>query len=395
MRTNCFRVLPVLALASAAFFSTPASGQGGPNDSVWIQLFDKTNTSLATDWDIKITGSALNVDPRNTFRWAVVGSDTVLEVSYSNYTGSFSYGHAGYKHRPFSYYLLRGDYQVWGSQVAGNPGSWAVQNNGFMLHSQSVASMTTNQDFPISIEAQLLGPGNNSAGGGSASASTMNLCTPGTAFYNNPTGGGVNTNHCTPSRQGLPRAALNTGWQKVSALILGDSLHQYYAGSNGTDSVLRYYRPVYYAGSVANPPAGTPSNGTPLTGGYITIQSESHPYRFRKIEVLNLSGCMTPTDANYKTYFVHNDTAACGQPAGIRSPREVRYAAPMTVIGNAIHIGGTGRVTVEAYDMRGAQVGRHTAQAPFQWSPTVKNSGVHAIRVITPAGVYTQKATLF
>ena len=35
---------------------------------------------------------------------------------------------------------------------------WAVRNNGLMLHSQDPKTMTLNQDFPISLEAQLLVP---------------------------------------------------------------------------------------------------------------------------------------------------------------------------------------------------------------------------------------------
>ena len=35
--------------------------------------------------------------------------------------------------------------------------SWAVRNNGFMLHSQDPATMVLDQDFPISIEVQFLG----------------------------------------------------------------------------------------------------------------------------------------------------------------------------------------------------------------------------------------------
>jgi hypothetical protein len=224
----------------------------------------------------------------------------------------------------------------------------------------------------------------------------MNLCTPGTAFYTTPTGGSVNTTHCIPSRQGLPRAA-TLSWQKVSALVLGDSLHRFFTGSGGTDSALTYYRPVYWAGSIVNPPTGVPANGTRLTGGYITIQGESAPYRFRRIDVLNLEGCMTPGDLNHKSYLIKHDSTACAGATGIRgtSPQEARQAAPLTFVGNSIRLGGVDKVKLELYDMSGARVGGVTAQAPFQWSPAVKASGVHVIRAITPKGTYTEKATLF
>ena len=387
-----------MALAAAtAFLATAAFA--GPNDSVWTQLFNPKDTSLSTNWDIKIRGEALNVDSRHTFRRVIVGSDTVIEVNYDQYTSSWGgdggpFGHMAYKLRPFSFYLLRGDYQVWGTQASGGP-SWAVQNNGFMLHSQSMTTMTLNQDFPVCLEAQLLGPGNNTSGG-ATSASTMNLCTPGTGFSTTPTGA-TNASHCIPAKP-TTRAALNTGWQKVSALILGDSMHTFYAGPNGTDSVLRYYKPVYLSGNINSAPASSvvPTSGR-LTGGYITIQSETHPFRFRKIEVLNLEGCMRPTtDANYKSYLIKHDSTACAGVSGIRgtSPMDARYAAPMSFIGNGVKVGGTGMVTLQVFDVRGTLVDRHTAQAPFQWTPAVKQSGMHVIRAITPKGTYTEKATL-
>jgi hypothetical protein len=391
--SNPIKILSTLLLLSIGTISV----QAGPNDSVWIQLFNRADTNISNDWDVKITGSELNVDPRRTFRWAVVDQDTVLEVNYSEYT-SFggSFGHAGYKHRPFSYYLLRVEYMVWGSQVSNGP-NWALQNNGLMLHSQSMASMTQNQDFPISMEAQLLGPGNNSSGGsfqGRGTAGTMNLCTPGTGFYLAPTGGNARTEHCIPADTNQ-RAAVGA-WQTVSALILGDSVHHYYAGPQGNQLVMTYYRPVYLAGGVSNPPSGVPSNNTPLTEGYVVIQSESHPFRFRTIELLNLEGCMTENDVNYKSYFLKHDEEACGGVSGIRghSPAAARNAAPMRIINNTIHLGGSDRVTLEVFDMRGNRIGTHTAQAPFQWAAPATGKGLHVIRAITPAGVYSEKMTL-
>ena len=52
-------------------------------------------------------------------------------------------------------------------------------------------------------------------------------------------------------------------------------------------------------------------DGKPLSEGYIAIQGESAPTEFRKIELLNLSGCMQPTASNYKSYYVHRDDSKC------------------------------------------------------------------------------------
>jgi len=52
-------------------------------------------------------------------------------------------------------------------------------------------------------------------------------------------------------------------------------------------------------------------DGTPLGEGYISLQGESHPTEFRKIEILNLSGCMDPKASNFKSYYVHAENTQC------------------------------------------------------------------------------------
>ena len=53
------------------------------------------------------------------------------------------------------------------------------------------------------------------------------------------------------------------------------------------------------------------SGGTPLTGGFIAIQSETAPTDFRKIEIVNLEGCADPKAKNYRPYIVKADQAMC------------------------------------------------------------------------------------
>ena len=45
-------------------------------------------------------------------------------------------------------------------------------------------------------------------------------------------------------------------------------------------------------------------DGQLIEGGYISLQSESHPIDFRKVELLNLAGCMDKGASNYKSYYV-------------------------------------------------------------------------------------------
>lgn len=268
-------------------------------DSAWVQLF---NGKDLKDWDIKFTKHPLNDNFNNTFK--VV--DGVLSVDYSGW-GAFNqeFGHAANKTRAWSYYLLRAEYRVGEKQVNGGP-AWALQNNGLMLHSQSMASMTLNQDFPVSMETQLLGASNM----GADNNSSMNLCTPGTGFYTTATGGSVNPAHCYSANTATrPKPG---EWTWVSASVMGDSIIRHYLGASPTGTpVLTYYRPVYLSGGISSPPSNLPANGTRLQEGYIAIQAETHPYDFRKIEVLDLEGCMDKSKAAYRSYFVKSKPGAC------------------------------------------------------------------------------------
>jgi len=52
-------------------------------------------------------------------------------------------------------------------------------------------------------------------------------------------------------------------------------------------------------------------DGKLLTEGYIALQAESAPTDFRKVELLNLAGCMDSKAKNYKTYYVKAENDNC------------------------------------------------------------------------------------
>jgi len=117
--------------------------------SEWIQLF---NGKDLTGWTPKFKGSELGVNHKNVFKV----KDGVLVVDYSEY-GDWDkkFGHLFYE-KEFSHYILRAEYRFVGEQSNKGPG-WAKRNNGFMIHGQTAKSMKLNQEFPNSIEVQLLG----------------------------------------------------------------------------------------------------------------------------------------------------------------------------------------------------------------------------------------------
>lgn len=235
----------------------------------WTRLF---NGKDLNDWDIKITGHELNDNNGNTFRV----QDGKLVVSYENYKAfDEQYGHIFHKQK-FSAYLLVMEYRFVGEQVKGGPG-WAFRNSGAMLHSQAANTMTKDQDFPISIEVQLLG------GKGNGERSTANLCTPGTNVVMD---GKLFTPHCVDSKS---KTYNGDQWVTVEVLVLGDSIVKHIVEK---DTVLVYEKPQIGGGSVSHADPALLQKGKLLSEGYIALQSESHPVEYRKVEVYNLEKYM-------------------------------------------------------------------------------------------------------
>ncbi|HJS43425.1 MAG TPA: DUF1080 domain-containing protein [Gemmatimonadales bacterium] len=254
----------------------------------WVQLFNGRNLD---GWDLKVTGHGLNDNFGKTFRV----EDGLLKVRYDQYA-SFDnrFGHIFYR-EPFSYYIIAVEYRFVGEQVRGGP-DWALRNSGIMLHAQSARSMAKDQDFPISIEVQLLG------GSGTGERSTANLCTPGTHVVMD---GKLFTPHCVNSRS---QTYHGDQWVRAEVQVLGDSLIRHIV--NG-DTVLAYSKPQIGGEVVSRFDPAVKQDGKLLTAGYIALQSESHPIDFRKVEILNLAGCLDPKASNYKSYYVKSEPSTC------------------------------------------------------------------------------------
>jgi len=235
----------------------------------WIQLF---NGKDLKDWNIKIRGHDLNDNYGNTFRV----EDGLLKVRYDQYTNfDEQYGHIFYK-KNFSAYLIRVEYRFTGEQVAGGPG-WALRNSGIMLHGQSAETMGKNQDFPISLEEQLLG------GNGTDPRSTANLCTPGTNVVMN---GKLITEHCISSTS---KTYHGEQWVTAAALVLRDSVIKHIVFN---DTVIVYNKPQTGGGNVSDADSTLTESGRLLKEGTISLQSESHPVDFRKVEIFDLEPYM-------------------------------------------------------------------------------------------------------
>ena len=268
------------AIASQAPAGAPAAD--------WIQLF---NGKDLKDWTIKFAKHNLGENFNNTFR----AEDGLFKVRYDKWTTfNGEFGHIFYKDA-FSYYLLAAEYRFVDQQVAGAP-AWANRNNGLMLHSPAPATMLKDQDFPISLEVQLLG------GLGTGPRTTGNLCTPGTHVVYQ---GKLHTAHCTNSSSPTYDG---DQWVRVEVLVHGDELLRHII--NG-QTVLEYSKPQIGGGSVNPFDPAIKIDGKALTGGYISIQAETAPIDYRKVELLNLEGCTDPRSKSYRPYIVKSNPSMC------------------------------------------------------------------------------------
>jgi hypothetical protein len=255
----------------------------------WIALF---NGKDINDWTVKINHHNIGDDPANTFRV----EDGILKVRYDKYEGfNEQFGHLYYK-QPFSYYHLVVEYRITGEWKKDAPG-YTIKNSGVMFHSQDPKTMLRDQDCPISVEFQLL-----SGLGDGVARPTGNMCSPGTNVVYK---GKLDPRHCIES---ISKTYPNDEWVRAELIVLGDSLVTHII--NG-DTVLQYSEPQIGGGVVNNYDPVIKQDGKLLAEGFIALQSEGQPVDFRKVELLNLKGCMDPKSGNYKSYYIRPDTSKC------------------------------------------------------------------------------------
>ena len=254
----------VLVLSSLAAGGLQAQEGGGAAEG-WLQLF---NGKDLTGWTPKITGYEVGDNFGRTFR--VV--DGLLTVAYDAYDDGFRgrFGHL-FHDMEFADYRLRVEYRFLGDQVEGGPG-WAFRNSGLMLHGQPAATMQKDQDFPASIEVQLLG------GRDQGARSTLNLCTPGTHVVRD---GKLWTNHCWNSQSATYRGDV---WVTAEVEVRGDTIRHLMDGH----TVMSYDDPQLDPRDGDAKRLLADGRGEQLRRGTISLQSESHPVQFRKVELLPL-----------------------------------------------------------------------------------------------------------
>ena len=261
-----FRLLSIFGAVSIVIIAACAGVRNRTAEQEWISLFNGKDLS---DWIVKIHHHEVGDNFGNTFRV----QDGIIQVRYDHYdTFNDRFGHL-YFHEPFSHYHLSLEYRFVGRWRTDAPG-YTLKNSGVMFHSQDPRTMPREQDWPISVEMQLLG-----GLGDGKPRPTGNMCSPGTDVVFQ---GKIDSRHCIDSSS---KTYDGEQWVKAELIVLGDSLITHII--NG-DTVLQYSRPQIGGGIVNGFDPAMKQDGKPLRSGYIALQSEGQEVDFRNIKLRKL-----------------------------------------------------------------------------------------------------------
>jgi hypothetical protein len=229
----------------------------------WISLFNGKNLD---GWTAKIAGQDVNDNYRGTFRV----EDGLLKVSYQQYDKfGDRFGSLFYKTK-FSHYWIRAEYRFVGSLAPGAP-RWAYKNSGIQLHSQAPETMRKEQQFPVSVEFDIVG------GRAFGSQPTGDVCQNGTRVL---VGGAPVKGLCSKVSDITIR---DDRWTTALAEVDGGArVRQIVDGA----MVVEYTDLRLDNGNADARRLASSGASEALASGYISIQSNGFPIEFRLIEVL-------------------------------------------------------------------------------------------------------------
>ena len=259
-------LLCLLLIAMGSYFTQCASVKQDEDQGEWKTLF---NGKDIDDWIVKIHHHEVGDNYANTFQV----KDGLLKVNYDEYSEfNNRFGHLFYK-EPFSSYHLVVEYRFTDQWLKDAP-DYTYKNSGIMFHSQDPKTILKEQDWPISVELQLL------AGlGDGKPRPTGNMCSPGTDVVYK---GQIDPRHCIESSSKTYDA---NEWVRAELIVLADSLITHII--NG-DTVLQYSKPQIGGGVVTNYDPALWQEGKPLKEGYIALQSEGQSIDFREVKIRSL-----------------------------------------------------------------------------------------------------------
>jgi len=234
-------------------------------DNEWRTLFNGKNLD---GWVPKLYHHEVGDNYANTFRV----NEGKIQVRYDAYEdGKFGerFGHLFYK-EPFSSYHLRFTYKFLDQWLEDAP-IFTYRNSGVMFHSQAPETILKEQNWPISVEYQLLAEEKKGE-----VRPTGNMCSPSTDVVFN---GEIDPRHCIESTSNTYQWDT---WVTGELIVYKDSLVIHKV--NGKE-VLRYTKPQIGGHTVKGHDPSIKIDGKLLSKGYIALQSEGQAIEFKDIKI--------------------------------------------------------------------------------------------------------------
>lgn len=244
--------------------SCTSAGKVNNSKSVnnWVPLFNGKNLD---GWIPKIAGHKAGENYGNTFRVA----DGILSTRYDQYDSFANTFGALYFDKKFSGYRLKVEYRFVGDTAKGAP-SWGFRDGGVQYHCQSPATVALDQPFPVCLEYNFHG------GNGSGERPTGEICASGIYVEIE---GARNASYCTPPA--VKRTFHGDQWVTAEIEVRGGAITHFVNG----EKILAFKNPRYDPAHALGKTFIAGGNDA-VTEGYISLQSNSHPMDFRKIEIL-------------------------------------------------------------------------------------------------------------
>jgi len=238
--------------------------KSSPNKPIrkWVSLFNGKNLE---GWKMKISGYPLGDNFGNTFRV----EDGILSVRYNAYDSFRNRFGAIYYNKSFTNYRLKVEYRFVGETTVGAP-SWGFRDGGIQYHCQPPESLGINQSFPVCLEYNLHG------GNGKDERPVGEICCSGMyATVNDKR----NPSYCTPAI--VKRTFHGDQWVTAEIEVREGTIKHFVNG----EEILQFKDPRYDTAHAVGKTLIVKGDDK-VRAGFVSLQSNSHPMDFRKIEIM-------------------------------------------------------------------------------------------------------------
>jgi hypothetical protein len=161
------------------------------------------------------------------------------------------------------------EYRFVGETTVGAP-VWGFRDSGVQYHAQAPNSLGLNQPFPVCLEYNLHG------GNGKDERPVGEICANGTIVEID---GKKNTSFCTPAM--VKKTFHGDQWVTLEIDVQGNKIKHFVNGEEILHFENPKYNPAHEVGKTF-----IKGNDDAVKDGYVSLQSNSHPIDFRKIELM-------------------------------------------------------------------------------------------------------------